>query len=117
MLWLPASLPQERAQAVQQMPVRLMAHCVFCSAHQHAVVSTDRYCSRECQRSSWSVHKLMCKSMAEVGVQLRQPENRKLKQQSRAFMTWLGIWQCEVNHFGVVGMDLRNNPGILGTHA
>ena len=47
------------------------------SAHQHAVVSTDRYCSRECQRSSWSVHRLTCESMAEVGVQALECVLRK----------------------------------------
>lgn len=94
---------------------RFVPLCCIDGGADHTA-SDAKYCSRDCQRNDWPIHKLACARMAASREQRLLPENIAFRRICAVRTKWMKIWYGAVLWFCVLGMDLPNHPDRLRTH-
>ncbi|KAJ7044717.1 hypothetical protein C8F04DRAFT_1249973 [Mycena alexandri] len=70
-----------------------------------------RYCSPECQRKNWKLHKLSCNDHKAI---IESDPDPTLEDNLKLFLKWLDHWKDAVHAWGILSADLANQaPGYL----
>lgn len=85
-------------------------HCFNCNLpgdpvlRQCSQCRIARYCSANCQRENWNVHKMLCSSHAQLftGTDPRSVADVRL------FVRWLDFWRDSLLSWAVFAADLAN---------
>ncbi|KAJ7152406.1 hypothetical protein C8R46DRAFT_1121451 [Mycena filopes] len=86
--------------------------CVVCGSSGSPVLRQcsgcrfTKYCSRECQRSDWQLHRQFC-----VSRESRQTlSDHGAEDMPRTFLRWTETWRVSVMKWAVFSADLGNRP-------
>ncbi|KAJ6539733.1 hypothetical protein B0H19DRAFT_371039 [Mycena capillaripes] len=74
-----------------------------------------RYCSPECQKNDWPLHKGNC---TDHKTTLKNHEDPSMDEKLRGFLKWLDLWRDALLAWGAFCADLANQPPqYLLTHS